>query len=218
MPVNMTRIFFSKAGRTIYTSHLDLTRAMSRALCRSGLPVWYTEGFHPHLYMTFALPLALGVTGFCESMDIKLLEEVPSDEIVERLNAAMPEGLRAISAGEPVMQPKDIMWADYRVFLRGDADEGKSAIEKLFAMQEIPMQKRSKKGIKTVDIKPMARLISVEDAENGLLMTLRCRAGVEINLNPTLLLDALHENTGFRAVQVKIERFAVLTEQLENFK
>ena len=218
MPVNMTRIFFSKAGRTIYTSHLDLTRAMSRALCRSGLPVWYTEGFHPHLYMTFALPLALGVTGLCESMDIKLLEEVPSDEIVERLNAAMPEGLRAISAGEPVMQPKDIMWADYRVFLRGDVDEGKAAIEKLFAMQEIPMQKRSKKGIKTVDIKPMAQLISVEDAENGLLMTLRCRAGVEINLNPTLLLDALHENTGFRAVQVKIERFAVLTEQLENFK
>ncbi|MBP1556721.1 MAG: DUF2344 domain-containing protein [Oscillospiraceae bacterium] len=218
MPVNMTRIFFSKAGRTIYTSHLDLTRAMSRALCRSGLPVWYTEGFHPHLYMTFALPLALGVTGLCESMDIKLLEEVPSDEIVERLNAAMPEGLRAISAGEPVMQPKDIMWADYRVFLRGDADEGKAAIEKLFAMQEIPMQKRSKKGIKTVDIKPMAQLISLEDAENGLLMTLRCRAGVEINLNPTLLLDALCENTGFRAVQVKIERFAVLTEQLENFK
>ncbi|MBP1577882.1 MAG: DUF2344 domain-containing protein [Oscillospiraceae bacterium] len=218
MPVNMTRIFFSKAGRTIYTSHLDLTRAMSRALCRSGLPVWYTEGFHPHLYMTFALPLALGVTGLCESMDIKLLDDVSSDEIVERLNAAMPEGLRAISAGEPVMQPKDIMWADYRVFLRGDVDEGKAAIEKLFAMQEIPMQKRSKKGIKTVDIKPMAQLISLEDAENGLLMTLRCRAGVEINLNPTLLLDALHENTGFRAVQVKIERFAVLTEQLENFK
>lgn len=218
MPANMTRIFFTKAGRTIYTSHLDLTRAMSRALCRSGLPVWYTEGFHPHLYMTFALPLSLGVTGLCESMDIKLLEDIPADEVVERLNAAMPEGLRAISAGEPVYQPKDIMWADYRVFLRADANEGRAAIEKLFSLDEIPMQKKGKKGIKTVDIKPMAQLISLEDTENGLILTLRCRAGVEINLNPTLLLDALNENTGFKAIQVKIERFAVLTEKLENFK
>lgn len=218
MPANMTRIFFSKAGRAIYTSHLDLTRAMSRALCRSGLRVWYTEGFHPHLYMTFALPLSLGVTGLCESMDIKLLDDVSADEVVERLNAAMPEGLRAISAGEPVMQPKDIMWADYRVFLRADAKEGKAAVEKLFSLSEIPMEKKSKKGIKTVDIKPMVNLISLEEEENGILLTLRCRAGVEINLNPSLLLDALYENTGFRAIQTKTERFAVLTEQLENFR
>lgn len=218
MPVNLTRIFFTKSGRTIYTSHLDLTRAMSRALCRSGLPVWYTEGFHPHLYMTFALPLSLGVTGLCETMDIKLLEEVSSDEIVERLNNAMPEGLRAISAGEPVMQPKEIMWADYRLYLRCRAEEGRQALEKLFALPEMPMQKRSKKGMKTVDIKPMTQLLSLEDTENGLLLTLRCRAGVEINLNPSLLLDALTENTGFTADQVKTERFAVLNEALENFK
>lgn len=218
MPVNLTRIFFTKSGRTIYTSHLDLTRAMSRALCRSGLPVWYTEGFHPHLYMTFALPLSLGVTGLCETMDIKLLEEVSSEEIVNRLNNAMPEGLRAISAGEPVMQPKEIMWADYRLYLRCRAEEGRQALEKLFALPEIPMQKRSKKGMKTVDIKPMTQLLSLEDTENGLLLTLRCRAGVEINLNPSLLLDALTENTGFTADQVKTERFAVLNEALENFK
>jgi len=218
MSVNMVRIFFTKSGRAIYTSHLDLTRAMSRALCRSGLPVWYTEGFHPHLYMTFALPLSLGTTGLCESMEVKMLEDVPADEIVSRLNAAMPEGLRAVSAAAPVMQPKEIMWADYRLYLRCRAEEGREAIEKFFALAEIPTEKRSKKGIKTVDIKPMMSLLSIEDAENGLLLDLRCRAGVEINLNPTLALDALAQFTGFRADQVKIERYAVWTEKLEAFK
>jgi len=218
MSVNMVRIFFTKSGRAIYTSHLDLTRAMSRALCRSGLPVWYTEGFHPHLYMTFALPLSLGTTGLCESMEVKMLEDVPADEIVSRLNAAMPEGLRAVSAAAPVMQPKEIMWADYRLYLRCRREEGRETIEKFFALGEIPTEKRSKKGIKTVDIKPMMSLLSIEDAENGLLLDLRCRAGVEINLNPTLALDALAQFTGFRADQVKIERYAVWTEKLEAFK
>ncbi|MCL1866119.1 MAG: TIGR03936 family radical SAM-associated protein, partial [Oscillospiraceae bacterium] len=55
------RVFFGKVGRAKYISHLDLVRAMSRAVKRSGLHVWITEGFNLHIYMTFALPLALGI-------------------------------------------------------------------------------------------------------------------------------------------------------------
>lgn len=218
MFIKTVRVFFNKTGRTIYTSHLDLTRAMSRALSRSGLPVWYTQGFHPHLYMTFALPLSLGTTGLYESMDIRLLDEIPNDEIVSRLNTALPEGLHAVSANEPVMEPKEIMWADYHVFLRCVAEDGRQALNRFASLEEIPTQKRSKKGIKTVDIKPMLQTLSIEDVPSGLLITIRCRAGVEINLNPTLVLDALSELTGFRADQTMIERFAVWNEQLNAFK
>ena len=130
----------------------------------------------------------------------------------------MPEGLLAISAAAPVMQPKEIMWADYRLYIRCRTAEGREALDKFFALPEIPTEKRSKKGIKTVDIKHMMQLLSIEDIENGLLVNLRCRAGVEINLNPTLALDALAQTTGFRADQVKIERYAVLTEELKDFK
>ena len=80
------------------------------------------------------------------------------------------------------------------------------------------MQKRSKKGIKTVDIKPMLQILSVEEQSDGLQLTMRCRAGVEINLNPTLALDALTELTGFKADWATIERFAILNETLEYFK
>lgn len=218
MYIKTVRVFFSKSGRAIYISHLDLMRAMTRAFSRSGLPVWYTQGFHPHLYLTFALPLSLGTTGLCESMDVRLLEEVANDEIVARLNAALPEGLHAVAAGDPVMEPKEIMWADYHVHLRCVPDEGAQAMARFAALEEIPMQKRGKKGVKTVDIKPMLQVLSVESQSDGLLLTLRCRAGVETNLNPTLALDALAEQTGFRADWAAIERVAILTEALENFK
>ena len=95
------RIAFEKRGRVRYISHLDLNRCMLRAVRRSGLPAWYTEGFHPHMYLMFPLALSLGTESICEVMDIRLTEEVPAEEISDRLNAALPEGLRVFRVGEP---------------------------------------------------------------------------------------------------------------------
>ena len=58
-----------------FISHLDMTRFMSRTIRRAELPVWYTEGFNPHLYMTFALPLSLGFESDYEVVDIRLLDD-----------------------------------------------------------------------------------------------------------------------------------------------
>lgn len=217
MFVRTVRVFFEKKGRAVYISHLDLTRAMGRALVRSGLPVWYTQGFHPHLYMTFALPLSLGTVGLAESMDIRLTDEVSDAQVVQQLAPALPEGLRVVSAADPVMEPKQIMWADYRLTLRCVPAEALAAWAKLARQETLPMEKRGKKGMKTVDIKPLFSVLDLCEQPNGLLATLRCRAGVEMNLNPALALEALTQLTGFAADQVKIERFAVLNEQLQPF-
>ena len=58
--MKLVRIFFEKRDRARYISHLDITRCLSRAFARTDIPVWYTEGFNPRIYMTFALPLSLG--------------------------------------------------------------------------------------------------------------------------------------------------------------
>ena len=60
------RVWFHKTGPIRYISHLDLMRTMTRAIRRSGIDLWYTEGFNPHPYMTFALPLSLGMQSVCE--------------------------------------------------------------------------------------------------------------------------------------------------------
>ena len=85
------RVFFAKEGRLKYISHLDVTRCLARVFKRSRLPIWYTQGFNPHAYLTFALPLPLGVESCCESFDFRLTEEVSCEEVTDRLNAVLPD-------------------------------------------------------------------------------------------------------------------------------
>ncbi len=70
MPSVNTRVFFSKTDRAKYISHLDLNRVMQGAIKRAKLPVWYTEGYNPHMYVQFMLPLSLGQEGVREAMDL----------------------------------------------------------------------------------------------------------------------------------------------------
>ena len=71
------RISFEKKNEASYISLLDLQRVMQRVLKRSGLPVWHTLGFNPHIYMTFACPLSLGQESECECVDVKTEAENP---------------------------------------------------------------------------------------------------------------------------------------------
>ena len=66
MPSVNTRAFFSKMGRAKYISHLDLSSVIIRAMKRTKLPIWQTEGYNPRTYVTFMLPLSLGHTGQTE--------------------------------------------------------------------------------------------------------------------------------------------------------
>lgn len=116
-----TRIWFHKFGTAKYISHLDLNRCVARAFHKAKLPMWYTEGFNPHAFVTFALPLSLGVEGKHESMDIRLLEDMPKEEIIHRLNDALPKDIRVYDVTEPQMKPGKIAYADYEI--RYAADE-----------------------------------------------------------------------------------------------
>ena len=111
------RIIFSKYGKVKYISHLDLNRAMTRAIRRTTLPIWYTEGFNKHPYITFVAPLSLGMESVCERMDFRLCEEVPYDVIVEEFNKELPEGLKVLSAGPVVEKAGKLGFARYKISL-----------------------------------------------------------------------------------------------------
>ena len=70
------RLRFSKTGQAKYISHLDVNRVFSRALSRARINLWYTEGFNPHPYMSFSLPLSLGVESLCENVDIRIVDVI----------------------------------------------------------------------------------------------------------------------------------------------
>ena len=91
------RISFEKKNEASYISLLDLQRVMQRVLKRSGLPVWHTLGFNPHIYMTFACPLSLGQESECECVDVKTEAEAQDfEQWKTALNAIMPAGMMAL--------------------------------------------------------------------------------------------------------------------------
>ena len=103
------RIWFVKRGEARYISHLDLNRFMLRALRRTKLPIWYTEGYNPHPYLTFSLPLSLGFESVCESMDLRIMQDdCSNEEVFRRLSAAMPESLAILKVTDPLMKQKCI--------------------------------------------------------------------------------------------------------------
>lgn len=219
------RVFFAKQGRAVFTSHLDVSRAVQRALKRSGLPVWYTEGFHPHIYLTFALPLSLGVASRCESFDMRLTDgQVTDGQVVQALSAAMPPDLPVVGAAAPVMDPKEIAFADYRLlfsFEEGGAPvEGARALsrfEAFCAQPAIPAVKKTKKGPQETDIRPLFSLLSASARGPALDLEVRCAAGPAANLNPSLLLGCFAAGAGWQALPQALERTALYNGQMAPF-
>lgn len=184
------RIEFSKLGRAKYISHLDLTRMMTRAVRRAALPVWYTEGFNRHPYLTFAAPLSLGYEGLCETMDLRLIEDMDYAVLAEKLNAVMPEGFAILTAYEAVAKPRDLVRATYRL----TTDCPVETVRELLASEQIMVEKRTKKKeIKRIDICPYFKDAMVTDGTQ-IDVTLPC-GGAE-TINPSLLFDALNSHTG----------------------
>ena len=83
------RLGFYKKGALQYISHLDLQRTFQRILSRAELPLWYTQGFNPHPKLVFGLPLPIGCESVCEMADIKLVRDMPAEDILARLHKSI---------------------------------------------------------------------------------------------------------------------------------
>lgn len=193
---NDIRIFFTKTGMTKYISHLDLMRCMGRAIRRAEIPLWYTEGYNPHLFMTFARPLSLGQESLCECVDVRLVGEMTFKEISDRLNAALPTGITIVSVAKPVHKATEIAFADYDITMYPDDVQAlKASIEMNYAKEQILVLKKAKQGRrkieKEIDIKPNIRTFEMQVMDDALLLKLRLTAGIDNNINPALLLSAL---------------------------
>ena len=152
------RITFRKYGRARYISHLDLNRTMTRAVRRAELPIWYTEGFNRHPYITFASPLSLGYEGERETMDLRLEDEMDMTELRRRLNAVMPEGLEILDAAWAVQKPKEVDRAVYRLAVDCTADD----VQALLNQATVTVLKRTKKKeLKELDLKPTLDVANV---------------------------------------------------------
>lgn len=188
----MPRLLFEKKGTAIWISHLDLMRLFQRAFKRAGLPLTHTQGFNPRPSVSIALPLSVGVESCCELLDFDLYgEPVSSDEILERLNAALIDGVKVLSVYEDGSKIKNLAFMECEVIFEYDngiTEDDLAQIQQLFAQEEVIVDKKTKNGIKEENIIPMIRSMEIckDDANTAVLHAVVCCQ------NPTLNPMQLH--------------------------
>ena len=183
VPENI-RIKFQKVGQLRYVSHLDLCRAMTPAMIRAGIPIWYTEGFNPHPKMVFTQPLPLFAESVCEYLDIKITKPMPFEEIKERLNGALSDELAVLDVYTPSEKFTEIAYAVYEIDGLGITPE---MIEIAIA-GAIEIQKRTKSGAeKTVDIREQVHNAKID---GGVIKCILDASGSSY-LNPDLFCRGL---------------------------
>ena len=116
-PQKIIRVKFEKTGKLQYISHLDLLRTMQTALRRAKVKMIYSEGFNPHMKITFALPLSIGTESVCEYMDIRTQPDVDPKYVMEALGKNLPDGMKIIDAYEASSKLTDIKYAAYTAML-----------------------------------------------------------------------------------------------------
>lgn len=214
------RAVFEKSGRAVYISHLDLLRTMQRAIKRAKIPVWYTQGFNPRIYLNFPLALSLGVSSRTELMDFAVTENIGFERLADMMNASMPDGLKILGAAEPVHPNKDIGFAEYVIDFYSGLGSEKIAeeLEKMMSMDTIEINKRSKsKGTVRIDIKPHLDVIGITAAGEALSVNIRLPAGLALNINSNVFTDTFSEISGIRFDKICTERTKILLANGEKF-
>ncbi|MGN0524832.1 TIGR03936 family radical SAM-associated protein [Eubacterium sp.] len=217
------RLRFSKTGQAKYISHLDTNRVFSRAFARAKLNLWFTQGFNPHPYMSFSLPLSLGVESLCENVDIKILDDISNDEVKKRVNDALPLGIRILDVYDDFMDCHEIVYSDYVYkFEFLDNEKALEKIKEVLQSDTIMAQKKGKQGkrrvLKETDIKQFIEKYSISIRDNQIVLNIRLLAGPDKNLNPSLLFDTIIRLIDMDYEWKSIGRISLLTKDFKEYK
>ena len=184
-----------------FIGHLDIMRYFQKAMRRAHIDIAFTEGFSPHMIMSFAAPLGVGLTSNGEYMDIEIKSPIASADAIRQLNEVMVEGMevlsfRQIEEGKAGKAMSLVAAADYTVSFHPGYEPGEGWQQRLeeFAKKDsIVILKKTKKSEVETDIRPMIYALSV-DGDN-VHMTLA--TGSAANLKPELVMSAFLKNEGF---------------------
>ncbi len=215
------RLLFSKTGRAVYISHLDLMRTMTRAFLRAGCRLKYSEGFNPHPNISIALPLSVGCESICEIMDFKLAEDMKPDDILVSLSCQLPEGIEAIAVYEPERKVKELKWLSISGVFEYDERDAGLMTEKLnefFARDSIEITKKTKRGLGQTDIRPAIKSIAFAQEGSDVRVSAVISAQ-EPTINPELLADALRQLAPELAPDfAKFKRLEIFDENMGVFR
>ena len=204
------RIKFSKHGPMKFIGHLDIMRYFQKAMRRADVAICYSGGFSPHQIMSFAAPLGVGITSNGEYLDIETEDTEDLSTMKDRLNQVMVEGVEIKSVRRLPDSAANAMSivaaADYTVVFRQGYEPEDTAgwmkgVEEFYRQDHILITKKTKKGQKELDLKPLVYEIRAE----GERLFLTISTGSSENIKPELVLDAYYQHLGQERPQFAIQ-------------
>ena len=208
------RIKFAKQGVMRFIGHLDIMRYFQKAMRRAHIDIAFTEGFSPHMIMSFAAPLGVGTESLGEYFDLELVETIPTSEITRRLDEVMVEGVHVISTrqvedGKAGKAMSLVAAADYYVEFRPGKEpeiSWRDKINDFLAQPEIKVMKKTKRSEKEIDIRPFIYKMELQ-GDNIFMMLASASAN---DTKPELVTD-----TFFSWLGVELPEFAYTIKRLE---
>lgn len=202
---------FSRHGMARFVSHLDMQRMFSRAIRRSGIPAAFTQGFNPHITLSFASAMPVGLETEGDYLEFGLGAEIAPEECQSRLAAAVPQGIGIVKAGLLPEGERKLMaalrWAEYSFSDKKQEDVLLRQIYAIMEMESCTALKTRKGKSREIDIRPLIRSVQAED---GLRLVLALSG--EQSLSPKLLLEKLSQLSG-EAFSPDITRTELYTER-----
>ncbi len=198
-------IKFTKEKDIKFISHLELMRAIHRIIRRSEIPVEYSHGFNPHIQMSIAQPLSVGMYSVGDYLDLNMVEEVNEEELINKLNSTSTKDIKFLEA--VLIKNKEnskkapqamaaIDAANYRIKIKYEnTDVLESELQELLEKKEWNTEKRSKKGVKEVDIKGLIRDFNYKIGKSMITIDALISCGSRENLSPKLMSEFIQNNT-----------------------
>lgn len=191
------RLFFNKYEDMKYISHLDLLRFMERILRKGGIPVKYSQGFHPRPKISLGNPISLGTEAFNEAMDIELREDMTNEELFNKLNNKCVIGFEFTKVID--IDGKTSIAEEYKDMKFEIQGHGSSLekIKNILAQDEIILTKEKKGKIESKDLKPRIKNYEIKDDKITMILE---------NMSPNSLLNIC----GVGADEVSIKKYGMI--------
>lgn len=188
------RVTFAKGEEVKYISHLDLMRLWERALRRAEVPMLHSQGYNPRPKISFAAPLAVGITGQREMMDVMLERPLAPLDFATAVNRQLPVGVTLVEVQEvyatlPALQTQ-VRGAEYlaTVAVSEDTRQLEERLTSLLGSDQLPRQRRGRE----YDLRPLLEKVWLETQEVGqYVLGMRLRAGEQGTGRPDEVLDEL---------------------------
>ena len=205
------RLKITKKNEMRYISHLDWQNTIIKMLFRSGLNLYFSQGFNPTPRFSLGIALPLFVESEGELIDIELCDNISTAELIDKFNTVLPQNIRVISAEKITRQAPAIdilaQWAQFTyepfkesILKNEDLLYIKNTIS---SSNEIFIEKINKKGIKKlVNIKPSIKSVDVQG--NKIIMILKTGQSEEIpSVKPDDVIKLFNNDVDFRITRTE---------------